>query len=321
MVKVLQAKDLERIPRASLVAYILEGVREIEESVALNRLSEDFETIDLSEETQIHLINLIKLLTLLTEQPRVDPLSARIILNCEELLPVLAQILGYANNKTKLGKWLSENRSLRSQESITKKLAVIIDSLESWRGLMLSKMIIPSGNIHVRDTYHPQFPLTYGYLPKAVPADYHSNYFFEVHIKELNFVTTAIQLIHPFSDRQMQSQKPRLMEELVNSVVNFEFADLEQHEAIDNMRAIRMHGPQDNKDYPGSYIVVRGGVHRMREIYLRYLEGKVSGDEKILIQLVTESDFYYENGKYLSRVKEEIVEREKLRSAIINAKS
>lgn len=48
--------------------------------------------------------------------------------------------------------------------------------------------------------------------------------------------------------------------------------------AADPIAAHRIHRPEDSSRYPGSFIVVRQGHHRLHELYRRYIMGIVDGN-------------------------------------------
>ncbi len=308
MVRLLTEKDLQKIDRANIVHFILDGIKTLEQDIQLNRLREDISLSWAREGRKIHLYNLLLLLEILVKECRRDPLTGKILLEAESLLPLLQrmqQALQSGSTGLLLGK--------TEPAAINARLQLIVRHLEEWKTLMRSKFRLPPGNAHTRDTYHPGFPSTFSYKLDYLPDDYRSNFFFEVHIKELCPLTTTL-LFHPYTEVQFGYQETRSLAQLTRINLNVDLRVPEAIEYSDNIRAFRLHGPHDSKKYPGSYIIIRGGHHRTRAIFKKYLEGKVSGKIKILMQLVEPKDFPDKN--LLSWALPEIECRERLREKI-----
>jgi hypothetical protein len=308
--RVLSDANLKKIPRANIVDFILEGVTKIEIEIQLNELDKKVNEAWASGQRKIKVNNLIKLLTILVEECKHDPLTGRILHEAEPLIPILQKIkLQIESGKTAivLGTWKGNPKELNN------RLRKIIAHLEAWKKEMEGKLHIPRGNSHTHDTYHPAFSRTHEFKPNYLPDDYRSNFFFEVRIKELCPFLTSI-LYHPYSEVQRRYPEGRSIEQLTKININVDLQDEEAVEASDNIRAFRVHGPKDSKRYPGSYVIIRGGHHRTRAIYMKYLKGEVDGDLKILMQLVDPKDFPDKN--VIATVLAEIPNRERLRKEL-----
>jgi len=313
IVKPLTAKNIDSLERSELVNHVLSGVSLIEKEIRLNELQEKPDLAFADKGRIIKIGNLIKLLELLMKECKHDPLTPNILLQAEELLVFLKQLLDSINpQKDTLGQFSAMSR--RDIVNVNIRLEKIIAYLEAWKKILKQKIHLPLGNAHTEDCYHPEFPKTYPFKPSYLPDDYRSNFFFEAHIKELCPALTTINISHPYKDLQADYQDSQSLERLTYVNINVDLVSDVAIEEVDNIRALRVHGPSDNKQYPGSYIVLKGGHHRIREIYKRYLEGRVDGNLKILIQLVQLKDLPQWWGK--PNIKEEIAKREVLRRKI-----
>src|SRR3989338_6801597 len=131
-------------------------------------------------------------------------------------------------------------------------------------------------------------------------------------IKEFCPFTTLIGF-HPFSETQSTFQEKKSLAELTKVDLDVEIRNTMAIEYADNLRAFRVHGPHENRKFPGSYIMVKGGHHRMRALFMKYLKGEVDGGLKVLIQLVTPDVFPISKGDLLAFVESEIAMRTVLR--------
>lgn len=309
--KLLNDSDLAKIPRANLVEFIIEGLGELEKLITLNELNEELALIWATPERKVHLNNLLKLLNILVEESKNDPLTGRILVEAELLLSILHKLKLTLEGKQSEN-WLLGVQKKRPEE-INQMLQNIIAHLEQWKEYFKTKLSLPIGNGHTKDTYHPQCYSTYPFKPDFLPDDHRSNFFFEVKVKELCPFTTTI-LFHPYAEAQRTFQEEQSLRDLVKVNLNVDLTSFEEIERVDNIRGFRVHGPKDDKNFPGSYIVVRGGHHRTRAIFQKYIRGEAEGNFKILVQLVTPEDF--PDKSLMKWVKEEIKKREIVRSKL-----
>ncbi len=310
VVKLLSEKELSLIPRTNIVDFILGGLEVIEKDISLNSLSEDVSLAWQNAERKIQLINLIRLFKILTEECAHDPQTGRILIDVSQIIEALLS-LQKTFETGDAARWLIavKKQALTQEHTINISLKKIITHLEEWKHEILQKITLPLGNAHTRDTYHPEFPETYSYLPSILPPDYRSNFFFEIHLKELCPYLTSF-IFHSYKHTQAAFQETQTIEQLRFVNVHVDLQDEFAIETQDNIRALRVHGPSDDKRYPGSYLFIRRGHHRTRELYKRYLEGKVSGEMKILVQKISLKDF---PADFLTDAKKEIQIRESLR--------
>ncbi|GEM_PF-2741612 len=309
-VKLLSEKELAAIPRTNIVDFILGGIEVIEKDISLNQLSEDVSLAWQNSERKIQLLNLIRLFKILTDECAHDPQTGRILIDASQVVRALLS-LQKTFETGDAAKWLIavKKQALTEEHAINISLKKIIGLLEEWKEFILPKIVIPVGNSHTHDTYHPQFSETYSFLPSILPPDYRSNFFFEIHIKELCPYLTSF-LFHSYKHTQAAFQETQTIEQLQSTNIHVDLQDEDAIEEQDNIRALRIHGPSDDKRYPGSYIFIRRGHHRTRELYKRYLEGKISGELKILVQKIELTDF---PADFLRDAKKEILVRENLR--------
>ncbi len=305
-VKILTGKDLSRISRANIVEYVLKGIKELEIDISLNELKENPAKISSGPKRKTKIANLIKLLYILADECRHEPMTGKLLLEAESLLSLLLRLKKETEDPN------SPVTISPNQQKVNQNLKHIIAHLEAWRKDMLKKTLIPPGNSHVAGCYHPEYYSTYKFKPSYLPDDYRSNFFFEAYIKELCPFTTLIGF-HPFSDFQSNFQERQSIELLTRIDINVELRDEHAIEKKDNLRGLRIHGPSESKGLPGSYIVVKGGHHRMRELFKKYLQEEVDGNIKVLIQLVTLKDFFIPPGEHLALIQSEIKKRHILR--------
>ena len=132
-------------------------------------------------------------------------------------------------------------------------------------------------------------------------------------IKEFCPFTTLIGF-HPFSDMQSTFQEKKSLAELTKINLDVELRDAIAIEHADNLRAFRVHGPHENKKFPGSYLMVKGGHHRFRALFMKYLKGEVDGNLKVLIQLVKPDTFPISPGDLWAFINGEIAQRAAIRN-------
>ncbi len=301
MVRVLTEKDLDSIDKSNFSEFILLHFKELKALLEQNKIS--LKDNPLSSDVKVRLDNLLRLLARFVTLAKNDPLAGRIPLEGYSIIGLLKE--------------LQENgvRSARLYDNGRKAdlhLDVIIKHIEDLRAYVVSRALLRPGNSHTATCYHADFYKTYGFKPSSLPDDYRSNFFFEVKIRELCPYTTLIGF-HPFSDVQSSFQDTRSLAALTKIDFDIELRQDEAIEIADNIRALRIHGPSEDKTIPGSYIVVRGGHHRLRALFQKYLLGEVSGDLKILVQKVEIDNFPFSKGDFLGFVNAEIKKRDKIR--------
>ncbi|MBI2668938.1 hypothetical protein HYX14_03790 [Candidatus Woesearchaeota archaeon] len=302
----LTDKDLVRIGGANIVEYILDGVKHLETDIAANKL--DLTTPAFTPDQKIRINNLLKLLHLLATQYPYDPQTGRLIFEAKTLLDFVHRIQAeIIDPRIIAGK--------ESRRTINTLLGLIVKHLDQWRTALLLKIVLPPGNKHTPICYHPEFYATYKFKPSFLPDDYRSNFFFEAMVKEFCPFTTLIGF-HPFSNLQSEFQEKRSLAELTAVNINVELRNQMAIEYADNLRAFRVHGPGENKKYPGSYIMVKGGHHRMRTLFIKYLKGEVDGNLKVLIQLVNPDSFPLSKGDLFSFISQEIAKRHEFRKRV-----
>ena len=92
MVRLFNARDLSKIPRSTIVEYVLDGINILERDISLNELNRNIELSWETPERKIHINNLIKLLNILIEEGQNDPLAGKILLESEMLLNFLKKL-------------------------------------------------------------------------------------------------------------------------------------------------------------------------------------------------------------------------------------
>ena len=309
--KLLNPKELEKLQRTSLPEFIIEAAKELELDLLINKLKEDLSPIFDSGELKIRITNLVNLLNILVQECKSEPLTGKILIE----VPKVLELLNSLKNCTETKECNPLISGKATNKEVNNRIKAIIEHLEEWRKILREKIHLPPGNKHTRDTYHPEFPETYKFKPSTLPEDYRSNWFFEAHIKEFCSYTTLIPF-HPYSDVQASEQEARDINKLLKTDLEVELRDSMAIEKIDNIRAFRIHGPKEDKNYPGSYLIIRGGHHRLRELFKRYLKRELSGELKILIQRVTEKDFPIPAKELMISLKEEIRIRDRIRKEL-----
>lgn len=308
--KVLTSTELKKLLGSSTIMFILQGVEELEKDIKLEELHKNIRLLSENKTRKIIFHNLINILYLTAQKFSYDPLGGRLVYEAKHLLPVIQRL------KQELGNEDCRTELLQAHHAdiiaFDRQLDIIIKFLEMWKQMYKDKIHIPLGNSHTAKLYHPEFQTTYKYKPNTIPDDYRSNFFFEVMVKELCSNLTLIPL-HPFSDMQTTHPSTIPFNKVAEVNMNVELRDDDSVERTDNIRGLRLFGRHDNKNYPGSFILLLGGHHRTREMYKRYLEGKVDGTQKIIMQLVHKNEF---DRFHITNLDAQISEREKLREKL-----
>lgn len=105
---------------------------------------------------------------------------------------------------------------------------------------------------------------------QKLPLPPSSNTFY-AYVKELNPKTT-LKCKHPLNEKQLLGQRQRSTEELI------------KYDNVDPIIGVRFFRLHDTGNAPGSGILVEGGHHRLYELYRRYLQGELSGEERVLFR-------------------------------------
>ncbi len=315
-VRILSKKELNKISRVNIVQYVLEGVEEILRDILLNRLEENIGLAWETSERKIRIYNLIRLLQILVEEEKDNPFSAKMFIEENKLLDFLKSLYQTFDSKTGeyrnwlIGRYKEASHTDINPHEINIQLGKIIKHLILVRTEFLKKINLTKGNEHLDELYNPEFQTTRFKIHTNIPNDYRSNFFFEAYVAELCPFTTLIQT-HVFNDIQANIQKNRTLQEITH--VNYEIDYSSQHSisSADNIRGFRIHGKYDDKKYPGSFIIIVGGNHRLRELYRRYINNEIAGDYLVVIQI--ENKISKEHQNFIAK---EIKKREELRMRI-----
>ena len=315
----LSERDLSRIERVDLVDFILNGLSELEKDLELSELDENIGLLWETPDRKIQVNNLVRLLNILVEECKLEPLLGKLYIDAELLFELLYKLYKtFDYDKAEFRNWMvGKHKEMphtpTNPHEVNLMLEKIIKFLENWKTVMVNKLCIPLGNNHTRDTYNPLFEATRFNPPNILPQDYRSNFFFEAKVRELCPFTTCITM-HPYTQVQASFLDKMSTAQLKKTNFEMDYTDPQSIEAADNVRGLRVHSKYGNKKLPGSYILLRAGHHRSRELFRRYLEGEISGDDKILIQIVDIKDFPYKD--YLGKVQPEIEKREVVRQKL-----
>lgn len=296
ILKALTRANLEKFEKSSIAEYLLASLDELEQFLRASKLTKK----DLIETNtqKIRIANLLLLAHKFLEKAQMDPLGGKVVTEAHQMLELLYLIRN---------KGINEKLFLGVDVSID----LMIVQLESLRTQTITRLIRP-GNTHLVDCYHPEFHNTYKFKPDYLPSDYRSNFFFEVKIRELCPFTTLIGF-HPYSDAQALSQEARSLADLMKVNINIDLVDSYALEIEDNIRALRVYGPAENQNLPGSYIVIKGGHHRLRALYEKFLLGEVNGNVKVLVQKAEIKDFPMSKGDFSKWMVDEIKKRDRTR--------
>lgn len=240
---------------------------------------------DLIFETKVKVLfsNLFLCFEYLIKNLRYDPFVQFIFLENRDILKLFNSLFIKFKKDEKFIIKSGKTKSLKKFSALN--LKNFVDFCREWQKIISELLRLPLDNSYLHDVYHPAFYSGYKFKPDFLPEDYRSNQFFEAKIKEFNPVTNLIGA-HPFSDFQITAQEKRSFKDLIKVDVNVDFTDIESIEKVDNIRGFRAFGPDDNTKFPGSFIVLCAGHHRIRELFVRFIKREIPGDTKILIQLV-----------------------------------
>lgn len=231
-----------------IVEEVIDQIKQLEYNLRLNELDLNQHEFWTSENKK-YVKNLLGLLDLLVKGQSDNPQILKLIKEVVGLEDFLKSILkAYGAEPSRA---LSRLPSEILLGEVNRRVEDVINLLDKWKNTIEEKVsIVGMGNKHLLD-----LPL-HKYLNK-----------FYVKVKELN--PTTLQTKHPLNSQQA---------EMISKLPNEKLMKYNTDDPISGRRDFRKH---DDFNYPGSQIIISTGHHRVFEIYKRYLQGKIDGDELI----------------------------------------
>lgn len=196
--------------------------------------------------------NIIKSLDLLLQGEIDNPFFQDIAYKITSLIQTLKNLIRYFTREENIF-----NKNLI--KGIAASLLEIINKIKDWIEVVKIKSKIPDGNQHLINLKIHQMKTR-----------------FYVKVRELNPDSTLI-IKHPINEKQAELQRIRSNEELLK---------IDPKDPISGGRENRK---GDDYNYPGSLVVVTQGHHRLYEIYRRYLQGRIDGEQ--LVELIIDKKF------------------------------
>lgn len=232
------------------------------ESTILNNLTEKIIKLDSnridprinikskSKEGATKIFILIQTLNDIIKEEENNPKLGDSIKMAEELIGMLIRIQNAYQGSQRAISWLASQDQFTIITEINKTLEYIIQKLEMWYKEVEKKVNEIKNNKHI----------------KNLPQHQNPNMFY-VKVKELN--TDRTIGLHPLTEQQAAIQARRTNEQLL------------QYDKKDQISGYRQFSKYDNKKYPGSITVITGGHHRLSELYKRYLQGRIDGNQLV----------------------------------------
>ncbi len=231
-----------------IVEEVIDQIKQLEYNLRLNELDPNQHEFWTSDNKK-HVKNLLSLLDLLVKGQNDNPKIIKLIKEVAGLEDFLRRVLrAYEIEPSRA---LSRLPSEILIAEVNRRVEDVIGLLDKWKHTIEGKVsIVGKGNEHLVN-----LPL-HKYLNK-----------FYVYVKELNPVT--LETRHPLNPQQA---------EMISKLSNEKLMKYNNEDPISGRRDFRKH---DDFNYPGSQIIISTGHHRVFEIYKRYLQGKIDGDELI----------------------------------------
>lgn len=231
-----------------IVEEVIDQIKQLEYNLKLNALNPDQHEFWTSENKK-HVKNLLSLLDLLVKGQSDNPQIIKLIkevVGLEDFLKVVLRAY-----ETEPSRALSRLPSEILLEEVNRRVEDVINLLDKWKHTIEEKVsIVGRGNEHLVN----------------LPLHEYRNKFY-VYVKELN--PTTLQTRHPLNPQQA---------EMVSKLSNDSLMKYNKEDPLSGRRDFRKY---DDFMYPGSQIIILTGHHRVFEIYKRYLQGKIDGDELI----------------------------------------
>lgn len=212
-----------------------------------------------NKERKKKLKKLIEALEILLQREPDNPYFVNLIPKIENLLEFLRSLLRIYNNyKREAPKLSGMDKDLFL--TINKGLLTIVVRIKEYLKHITPKIEeVKEGNRHLRDLkLHP----------------YKTRFY--VKIKELNPDYT-LSVVHPTNEKQAEIQRNRTTEELLR---------LDIKDPITGAREFRR---GDNLKYAGSSVIATNGHHRLYELYRRFLQGRINGNN--LVEFMIDTKF------------------------------
>ncbi|MEM2915936.1 MAG: hypothetical protein QXT19_01060 [Candidatus Woesearchaeota archaeon] len=240
-----------------LLEETIELIRRIERNLELHKL-DPRKVLDFGDvNTRKQVTELIKNLDVLLSAKERDPRLLRLVVQVKGLRDFLEILRKALEGSPEYSAWLRKQKFVKTKREINKAIDRIVAGLEDWARIAEEKV-----HAHRKGVAKNEYLEN---LPSPASPDY-----FYVMVKELNPLQT--KYLHPFDPRQLEAQKKRSTNELLNP------------DPTDPISGYRVFEPGDKTVYPGSGIRIVGGHHRTFELYRRYLKGELSGDTLILVK-------------------------------------
>ncbi len=191
---------------------------------------------------------LITTLEFLRKEESDNPLFSDAMHVISDLTDVLKNLLKIYDNYRNAGLRLRDFDQKILKE-INSRIVSIIRLILAWlKNVRQKSEEVAAGNNHLKDLkLHPK------------------NTRFYAKVKEFNPDYTE-EMVHPINEHQKAIQRKRTTEELLKLDVN------------DPITGARNYRKGDDYFYPGSKLIVSQGHHRLYELYIRYLQGKLEGN-------------------------------------------
>ncbi|MEM4254344.1 MAG: hypothetical protein QXR48_03100 [Candidatus Woesearchaeota archaeon] len=240
-----------------LLEETIELIRGIERNLELHKL-DPRKGLDWSDaNTRRQVAELIKNLNVLLSAKERDPRLLRLVVEVQGLREFLLLLSKALEGRPEYLALFRKKEGVKTRREINKAIDRIVAKLEEWSRIAEEK-------VHA----HRQGVAKNKYL-ENLPSPASPDYFY-VMVKELNPLQT--KYLHPFDPRQLDFQKRRSTDDLLNP------------DPTDPISGYRVFEPGDKTVYPGSGIRIVGGHHRTFELYRRYLKGELSGDTLVLVR-------------------------------------
>ena len=200
------------------------------------------------------LIFTIEVLSDIISEEVDNPNLKGIIKHCENLKNDLIRIHNAYQGIKRAIEWLSGQTHIGTITKISFRQEIIIKALKEWYNLA-KKRIERAGdnNKHLRD------------IPQ------HSNQK-KFYAKIMEFDPKRTIGLHPLTHQQMEAQSSRTNKDII------------LFDEKDPISGYRVFSKNDDIRYPGSIIFIVNGHHRLYELFMRYLQGRIDGNTLVEIK-------------------------------------
>ncbi len=238
-----------------MVHITLEDIQNKTVILETNKLDLRLDIHEKSKDRIKKLLATIDVLSDVINEEQDNPNLARVIETCENLKNDMIRLHNAYQGIKRAIEWLNGQSHIELVTKINSRQELIIKALRGWYNIVKKRIgSVGESNNHLRD----------------IPQHKNNNFFYA---KVIEFDPERTVGLHPFTPQQIAGQRSRTNKELTS------------FDKQDPISGYRTFSKKDDIKYPSSIIHIVNGHHRLNELFKRYLQGRIDGNELVEINI------------------------------------